>query len=1350
MPLNRVKNISEAMTNQGQGHSGQRVQQESTSTTTFRDGINAGRRVVNNNVSIQTGEDFSTEFIFDRTSTKGVPGLTNMVRNHGRVVGGNNNQNIPVAYQGLTKILGLQRMDSECSDMSDFLSAKGSISEFDLGSFSNKDFQILRADSAIFYEPKEVTADMSCNQGASDPIASVKTQSDKSKSLQSSGSVVSDGHQSGKIKLLCSFGGKILHRPSDGKLRYVGGDTRIISVRKEIPWEELVKKTFGICKQTHTIKYQLPGEDLDSLVSVSCDEDLQNMIDEYFGLAKLGGSQRLRIFLIPLNESERTPLVVPDTSEQSNHDYQYVVAVNGIAEPSFGKNYSEQLHSEGSVSKPQMDRSSSFCRDSPSSLPPLSKPGFSGSHLTPVLNDSYEFIGSLNQSTPYSPNKSRQGDKNGQMQKCVEILAHGDTEKTKACVTGRLLPEKPRTDFCFPQLAADLMSCDHPSEQFEVHSQIHSPRRVLATPPRLNYSDTNLYSHCYDNSVLNEMELSSEKNIPQPGDHIRSLLASNGSTGSHPVLLHAFSDSFLPENGGRSAFYLEEGTSASSSLKVATPLLPSEGLYAALPEKPVRLQDNGNVITSEGQIKLLSTDSNASYTRMNISNVVISSGSVDRVNNPYGGVDRPDMKQNLNKEFSLDSDRRSGFDGRDHVLLQSGSVSDSWNLFAAREPDQISSNVTCNPVSNIGVQASTQDLQVLKDIISSDPNSFKAAVVEQSYQPEKYQAELVFKGQKNLAGQLHNTIGITGSEQKNNRSWAKDSEIAGMIQDTIQQYQEENVPSDPFFELSSGHLLHDTDMPPHVRCQNNVVQELMIKSSTKMDHLAVCGDAKTNPSLNNYTLMHNIAGGTATKVSLLENDLFHPPDDKIDDIFLGESYDEKKKDLFHPPDDKIDNLFLGESYNEKQKDLFHPLDDKIDNLFLGESYDEKQKDLFHPPDDKIDNLFLGESYDENQKVHAFSQSKHAEQNRLETEELFGCTVASILPGVESSSTAILQMIETTNCDVESPGAVEVNVAVDELEFEDARADDREKDECFSDAMIAEIEADIYGLQIIKNADLEELRELGCGTYGTVYHGKWRGSDVAIKRIKKGCFVGRSSEQERLAKDFWREAQILSNLHHPNVVAFYGVVPDGAGGTLATVTEFMANGSLRNVLLKKDRSLDRRKKLIIAMDAAFGMEYLHSKNIVHFDLKCDNLLVNLRDPQRPICKVGDFGLSRIKRNTLVSGGVRGTLPWMAPELLNGCSNRVTEKVDVFSFGIAMWEILTGEEPYANMHCGAIIGGIVKNTLRPPIPIRCDSEWKNLMERCWSADPDTRPSFTEITKALRFMSATLQGKGPSLAR
>ncbi|CAN6180190.1 unnamed protein product [Urochloa humidicola] len=276
-------------------------------------------------------------------------------------------------------------------------------------------------------------------------------------------------------------------------------------------------------------------------------------------------------------------------------------------------------------------------------------------------------------------------------------------------------------------------------------------------------------------------------------------------------------------------------------------------------------------------------------------------------------------------------------------------------------------------------------------------------------------------------------------------------------------------------------------------------------------------------------------------------------------------------------------------------------------------------------------------------------------------------------------------------------------------------------------------------EIIKNKDLEELTELGSGTFGTVYHGKWRGSDVAIKRIKKSSFTGQSIDPERQEHEFLREAEILSMLHHPNVVAFYGVVKDGPGGTLATVTEFMVNGSLRHVLQRKDKYLDRRMRLIIAMGAAFGMEYLHSKNIVHFDLKSDNLLINLERKFHPICKVGDFGLSKIKRNTLVSGGVRGTLPWMAPELLNGSSDKVSEKVDVFSFGIVMWEILTGEEPYANMHYGAIIGGIVNDTLRPPVPASCNPEWRMLMEQCWASDPAQRPAFIEIAGQLRAMLA-----------
>ncbi|KAF6137107.1 hypothetical protein GIB67_030871 [Kingdonia uniflora] len=109
-------------------------------------------------------------------------------------------------------------------------------------------------------------------------------------------------------------------------------------------------------------------------------------------------------------------------------------------------------------------------------------------------------------------------------------------------------------------------------------------------------------------------------------------------------------------------------------------------------------------------------------------------------------------------------------------------------------------------------------------------------------------------------------------------------------------------------------------------------------------------------------------------------------------------------------------------------------------------------------------------------------------------------------------------------------------------------------------------------QIIMNEDLEELKELGSGIFGSVYHGKCRGTDVTIKRIKKSCFTGRSSDQERLTVEFWWEADILSKLHHPNVIAFYGVVQDGPGAILATVTEFMVNGSLRHVILRRDRVL----------------------------------------------------------------------------------------------------------------------------------------------------------------------------------
>lgn len=139
-----------------------------------------------------------------------------------------------------------------------------------------------------------------------------------------------------KAKLLCSFGGRILPRPGDSVLRYIGGNTRLISIPKDLSFNEFMRKLSGVINSTDqepdpispgpqiSVKYQLPGEDLDALVSVSCQEDLENMIEEYDKLASScsDGSAKLRVFLLPQSEPDLAA-VRPDETGQ-----KYLEAIN--------------------------------------------------------------------------------------------------------------------------------------------------------------------------------------------------------------------------------------------------------------------------------------------------------------------------------------------------------------------------------------------------------------------------------------------------------------------------------------------------------------------------------------------------------------------------------------------------------------------------------------------------------------------------------------------------------------------------------------------------------------------------------------------------------------------------------------------------------------------------------------------------------------------------------------------------------------------------------------------------------------------------------------------------------------
>lgn len=209
---------------------------------------------------------------------------------------------------------------------------------------------------------------------------------------------------------------------------------------------------------------------------------------------------------------------------------------------------------------------------------------------------------------------------------------------------------------------------------------------------------------------------------------------------------------------------------------------------------------------------------------------------------------------------------------------------------------------------------------------------------------------------------------------------------------------------------------------------------------------------------------------------------------------------------------------------------------------------------------------------------------------------------------------------------------------------------------------------------------------------------------------------------------------------------------------ALVTEYMAGGSLKVALARKaDIVAGPLTRIVLALDAAKGVEYLHSKRLVHFDLKSGNLLLGYRD-RRPICKVADFGLAREKAQTFVSGvtSQRGTLPWIAPEILR-TPDAVTEAADVYSFAIVMWELWTGREPWENTNFHALMLQLANPELklRPPIPGAEEWDgpegsappelapgWRQLMERCWEEDPNNRPPFTQIVKELRGMISAIR--------
>ncbi|KAL5100851.1 hypothetical protein RYX36_005178 [Vicia faba] len=1191
-----------------------------------------------------------------------------------------------------------------------------------------------------------------------------------------------------KIKFMCSYGGKILPRPSDGMLRYVGGQTRIISVKRDVSFNDLAQKMVNTFGQPVVIKYQLPGEDLDALVSVSCADDLDNMMEEYERLIERSsdGSPKLRVFLF--SASEFDPSGVLQFVNLHDGGQKYVEAVNGIADRisakltrkgSITSASSTQNSDLGGIEVPDGTNAAQVDVNGPpmsSTLSPdvsvaasydvttnvvISEPAESicpdisavslGIHVAnsgPTHTLPFQNEVEVEKSPPTTLSQQQFGSQqsgmeiqpSAPMQAFVdprqELLNHADYVQMPAHMgfPSSQLIGRPGTiysqhhfhdhtaGYVSPQvIPAVQMTMAQPSSHAGIRPCVIQPRPVMQGQQIgfEQYYDENTPGLRIHHPLLAEQSYKAYPHqVPfggnygwvqvSPSEHV---IFHDGLLPQQPVVVpqrvedcymcqkklpHAHSDPVVQDQRSSCAGLIPDSMPSYNSLPVEDTLRPqpTNRILVTAPMKEGNVNVEQAVGTRPRVIIACSDTSGLSVEAEGERNF-----KVGRHDHSRNAVVIPEIVGRTG-EKQLPQDGLTGtapLSYLDDFGSQHMVPVENW----AKEDVAVNKPVNEIPLVG-GTSAETSESMVQES--STENTTELAGTISKTDTVENWIAQDLLK---HIDGKMDN-LKISNPETfVNNDNFDYNTQHAIEKQDLV---MDNNTGRSKL--IAEGNQIKMMGTLPNSNVEISYSNNSRQVEYNEAAHPPVWGIPGVNPQSKNGVHQKD----EAVLSSISQSVGFGHLQDSSNSLFSNQDPWNLQGTYFPPPrPDKV----------ASKKETYSFIDQFGENSGNGGE---------HKLDDQLDGGFC-QTFKQNSTLEEARYAKEEQQLQAVAESL----AASVLHS--STSNPDLHARDVSHHEDTEDGDVRNNIL--NIQCREKTQDDKSK--LSEKANFGFPASDVGALQIIKNSDLEELVELGSGTFGTVYHGKWRGSDVAIKRINDRCFAGKPSEQERLRSDFWNEAIKLADLHHPNVVAFYGVVLDGPGGSVATVTEYMVNGSLRNAFEKNGRNVDKRKRLMIAMDVAFGMEYLHGKNIVHFDLKSDNLLVNLRDPHRPICKVGDLGLSKVKCQTLISGGVRGTLPWMAPELLNGSSSLVSEKVDVFSFGIVMWELLTGEEPYADLHYGAIIGGIVSNTLRPLVPESCDPEWRVVMERCWASEPSERPSFTEIANDLRSMAAKISPKG-----
>ena len=264
---------------------------------------------------------------------------------------------------------------------------------------------------------------------------------------------------------------------------------------------------------------------------------------------------------------------------------------------------------------------------------------------------------------------------------------------------------------------------------------------------------------------------------------------------------------------------------------------------------------------------------------------------------------------------------------------------------------------------------------------------------------------------------------------------------------------------------------------------------------------------------------------------------------------------------------------------------------------------------------------------------------------------------------------------------------------------------------------------------------EEEKQIGKGGMGELYLGEWQGKQIAIKKIKLDYI-----KNNVLSNKFINEINIIASMRHPNILLYMGVTIDN-NNNYYMITEYLPQGSLHEYLHppKKTKKipLTDKQKIKIALQIAIAIQYIHSRKILHCDLKSANILID----KNFNIKLSDFGLSYFMSDPPT--GFLGTARWVAPEILKG--GKYDIKADIFSYGMIVMELLTEKIPYSDIvksEVGKdrdIIKEYVNDKIENgedilPIPKTGNKVLRYIVANCLQARPENRMNMGQIIKYL----------------